>query len=92
MIKWIQAMQKEFLLFPESGGELRLSSEPSDIRTSRVVFQCPLGWTHQEWGTTLTFRQTLRSALSLEARHPVSSSFLLSKNLTSSLTLRQRTG
>lgn len=56
MIKWIQAMQKEFLLFPESGGELRLSSEPSDIRTSCVVFQCPLGWTHQEWGTTLTFR------------------------------------
>lgn len=38
MIKWIQAMQKEFLLFPESGGELRLSSEPSDIGTSRVVF------------------------------------------------------
>lgn len=43
MIKWIQAMQKEFLLFPESGGELRLSSEPSDIGTSRVVFQCPPG-------------------------------------------------
>ena len=59
MIKWIQAMQKEFLLFPESGGELRLSSEPSDIGTSRVVFSVLQVWTHQVWGTTLTFRQTL---------------------------------
>lgn len=31
MIKSIQAMQKEFRLFPGSEGELRLSSEPSNI-------------------------------------------------------------
>ena len=65
MIEWIQAMQKEFHLFPESAGELRLSSEPSDITCGSLV---PSGVDTSSTGNDADI-QTLRSAISLEATH-----------------------
>lgn len=82
MIKLIQAMQRRVL----SEGELRLSSEPSNITCGFSV-----SWAEDTPSSWKDTAETLRSATSLAVRHPSPSSFLQSPICDSFLTFAQQT-